>query len=349
MFTRYAPISLVLSLVVIIAACGPSATPGAGGTPAAPAASATSAAVENLGVVRYNQIQAQPWYWDVFVAEELGLWKKLGLTVERSTLDVAGAEAIKALLAGQFELQSNAFDVYITTASVSADTLMLGFEMVKPEHGLFAQKGITSIAQLKGKKVGIGPLTSGTTLILRTMLRANGLQDADYQAVPAGPGAAQFAAMQSGAIDATLLVHPQKLAAQGAGFTFLGDASQFWDNPFLTVGGRRQWIQEHPKQTVAFLQGLLQARTWLYAPANRATAIDIAVKYLKVDAAVGDNLYKEFIGNERMAKEGRITEAAVRKMGQAMIGLGAIKEADLKVLGTFDPKYLEDALAKEKR
>ncbi len=347
MSTRFAPFPLALVLAVIVAmACGPIATPGTGATTPAPAA---SAAVEDLGTVRYNQIQAQPWYWDVFVAEELGLWKKLGLTVERSTLDVAGAEAIKGLLAGQFELQSNAFDVYITTASVNADTLMLGFEMVKPEHGLFAQRGITSIAQLKGKKIGIGPLTSGTTLILRTMLRSNGLQDADYQAVQAGPGAAQFAAMQSGAIDATLLVHPQKLAAQSAGFTFLGDASQFWDNPFLTVGGRKQWIEAHPKQTVAFLQGLLQARTWLYAPANRAAAIDIAAKYLKVDGAVADNLYKEFVGNERMAKEGRITETAVRKMGQAMIGLGAIKEADLKVQGTFDPKYLEEAIAKEKR
>ena len=336
---RRSVLAVVIVGALVIAGCAPAAVP------ASPSASS-----ESLGTVRYSQIQSQPWYWDVFIAEELGLWTKLGLTVERTTLDVNGADAAKALLAGQFDLQSNAFDVYIQTAAVSNDTLMLGFEMTKPEHGLFAQKGITSIEQLRGKKIGIGPLASGTTLILRTMLRAKGLQDSDYQGVQAGPGAAQYAALQSGAIDATLLVFPQKFEAQRSGtLTFLGDAAPFWDNPFLTVGGRRQWIEAHPKQTVAFMRGLLQARTWLYAPENRARAIEIVGKYLKVQPDVAENTYKEFVTNERMARDGKITDEAVKKMGQAMTGLGAIKEADLKTQGIFDSKYLDDALKLEKR
>ncbi len=62
--------------------------------------------------------------------------------------------------------------------------------------------GINSIADLKGKRVAIGPPGSGTQTIAKTVLAAYGITDADYTAYQEGFGDAK-AKLQDGTIDAS--------------------------------------------------------------------------------------------------------------------------------------------------
>lgn len=62
--------------------------------------------------------------------------------------------------------------------------------------------GITSIDQLKGKKVAIGPAGSGTQAAAKLILEAYGLKDGDYQAFEEGFGDAA-ARLQDGQLDAS--------------------------------------------------------------------------------------------------------------------------------------------------
>lgn len=62
--------------------------------------------------------------------------------------------------------------------------------------------GITSIEELKGKKVAIGPAGSGTQAAAKIILEAYGLQDGDYEAYEEGFGDAA-AKIQDGQLDAS--------------------------------------------------------------------------------------------------------------------------------------------------
>lgn len=62
--------------------------------------------------------------------------------------------------------------------------------------------GINSIADLKGKKVAIGPAGSGTQVAARMILEAAGLKEGDYQAFHEGFGDAK-GKLQDGNIDAS--------------------------------------------------------------------------------------------------------------------------------------------------
>lgn len=63
-------------------------------------------------------------------------------------------------------------------------------------------KGIQSIADLKGKKVAIGPAGSGTQFAAKLVLEAYGIKDGDYEAFQEGFGDAK-GKLQDGVIDAS--------------------------------------------------------------------------------------------------------------------------------------------------
>lgn len=65
-----------------------------------------------------------------------------------------------------------------------------------------ANTGITSIADLAGKRVAIGPPGSGTQAAAKLILEAYGIQDGDYEAFEEGFGDAS-GRLQDGQIDAT--------------------------------------------------------------------------------------------------------------------------------------------------
>lgn len=121
--------------------------------------------------------------------------------------------------------------------------------------------GITSIADLKGKKVAIGPAGSGTQAAAKLILEAYGISDGDYQSFEEGFGDAS-GKLQDGQIDATfgLLGLPasnvEELATQrevvilpieGDALKFIeenspyksleipGDAYKFLDGPVNTI------------------------------------------------------------------------------------------------------------------
>src|SRR5262249_61928342 len=79
------------------------------------------------------------------------------------------------------------------------------------------KKGLASASELKGKVVGTSSIKSGSTILLRRLLKAHGLAPSDYDVV-AGQGSAQiFSGLQAGALDAVWLGAPQAATPAQAG------------------------------------------------------------------------------------------------------------------------------------
>jgi NitT/TauT family transport system substrate-binding protein len=98
-------------------------------------------------------------------------------------------------------------DVLILTKQPGRDHLPLKFfyngSRTPPwEFAVLDSSTIKTLADLRGKKIGVGSLSFGNVPITKAILRELGMEDGrDYQLVPVGAGSAAYLALQRGVVD----------------------------------------------------------------------------------------------------------------------------------------------------
>src|SRR6185503_4598122 len=98
---------------------------------------------------------------------------------------------------------------------------------------LIAKSQFASIGDLKGKNVAIGSRNDMTFVLIVNMLAAFKLKPDDVDMLFSGSTVSRYAALKTGAYDATLLAPPLSFIALGEGFKNLGIAGDYnKDLPF---------------------------------------------------------------------------------------------------------------------
>ena len=156
-------------------------------------------------------------YISMFIANKRGYYAEEGMSVD--IILIAGLLGTRALIGGSVEFGSASNP---TAAVQGAKLKMLMVFNEKPHSALFAQPGIKSVAELRGKKIGgstVGSLEYGW---IKELLPKFGLQlDRDVTFLPIGPTATRFTALKTATVDAAPLSPPSSFLAQDAGFPVL--------------------------------------------------------------------------------------------------------------------------------
>jgi ABC-type nitrate/sulfonate/bicarbonate transport system substrate-binding protein len=151
-----------------------------------------------------------------------------------------------------------------------------------PNYVMIGRRGITDLKSLKGKKIAIGGLRDINKVFLDRVMIPNGLKDTDYDIIVIGATGARFAALQSGAIDATMLVPPFNFTAIKSGHVSLGLVRDYAkDLPQTGMQISKRWAAAHLGQAKAINQVIDESVTWLYKRENRDEAIDILTEASK--------------------------------------------------------------------
>jgi NitT/TauT family transport system substrate-binding protein len=139
---------------------------------------------------------------NLLAEEELGFFRKQGLDLQLLP-GAGGSDAIRNLLGGQADI---AF-----TDPASLLTALDKGEKLRVIYDIYPQNifnvvslksaGITKPADLKGKKIGVYSLASGTRLSLQLLLAQAGLKESDVEVVVTG--LLNFAPLMQGQVDAT--------------------------------------------------------------------------------------------------------------------------------------------------
>lgn len=184
---------------------------------------------------------------------------------------------------------------------------------------------VTSIADLKGKKIGVSAVASSGATFARTALELNGLKDTSAKLVPIGAGAQQINAIKSGQVDALALWDIQYQIVKNAGITLtplpVEETVDAWGGGFATTDKN---LKDNQDMLDRF--GRAVAKAFVFSKANP-------------EAAVRDlwKLYPETRGSEpeaeAMAKAVKVLE--VRLQGQGF---------DDKTLGQIDEDKVTRAL-----
>ncbi len=271
-------IAVVTALLV---ACG-GATPVA--TSATPAAAPTATAaptkppVVKLAVSFSNVISDELPLW---IAKEGGYFEKNGLDVELS--NIASTQGVAALLSGQVKFAQMGGSETLSAAAQGADVKIIGMIAGVYPFVLEVNASIRTVADLKGKKVGVSAPGSSSDIATRVALKKMGLDpDKDVTITPVGSVQQRTAAMLTGAIDAGLAQPPDTIALEEKGYHVLYDlAAQKLLSANTAVVVQGSYLTQNRDVVQRYVDSLTQAI--VRERNDKAFSVTVLQKYLKVD------------------------------------------------------------------
>ena len=244
-----------------------------------PAASAPSSAPVALRLGYFPNIT----HATAIVGVEGGIFAKAlgaGVTLKTSTFN-AGSSASEALLSGAIDATFIGPSPAINAFSKSSGAVKIVSGATSGGALLVVKAGITTAAQLKGKKLATPQLGNTQDVAFRTWLLAQGLKtDAqgggDVSIVPQD-NAQTLQAFETGAIDGAWLPEPwaTRLILEGHGTVLVNEkdlwpAGQFATTVLLV---RTDYLAAHPDVIKSLLQGELQANDLVNSDPSQAEAL----------------------------------------------------------------------------
>ncbi|GAA2205400.1 aliphatic sulfonate ABC transporter substrate-binding protein [Nonomuraea monospora] len=212
------------------------------------------------------------------IAEKQGLWEKQGLTPEIKVF-TNGPLQIQALGAGDLDFG------YIGPGAMwlpaTGKAKVVAINTLAYADRVIGRPGIKSIADLKGKKVGVPEGTSGD-MVLNLALQKAGLSASDIEKVPMDP-ATVVSAFVAGQIDAAGIWYPliDNIKGKVPDLVELASTKEWPESSFPTafVGGTKV----NDELTNKVIKVLQEANDW--RAAHYDESITEAASLLKLDAA----------------------------------------------------------------
>lgn len=173
-----------------------------------------------IGIVSRSTLD-MPFY----VAKERGFFREEGL--EPEIILMKAALAVQAMLGASIDF-GTATGTAVNAAVNGADVRVVLAMSDRPSFDLIAQRSITSVQQLRGKKIGVSGIGSLTEILARQILIANQIPPDQVTFLPLGASDVTYAALKAGVIDATMVQIPQNFIAQDEGFPKLASGADFY-------------------------------------------------------------------------------------------------------------------------
>ncbi|MFF2274433.1 aliphatic sulfonate ABC transporter substrate-binding protein [Agromyces sp. NPDC058126] len=215
------------------------------------------------------------------IAEDQGLWEKHGIDVETPVF-TNGPLQIQAL--GTDDLDFGYIGPGAMWLPASGQAKVAAINSLGNADRVIALAGITSIEDLKGKKVAVPEGTSGD-MILTMALRSAGMTIDDVEKVAMDP-ATVVSAFASKQVDAAGIWYPliDTIQEQVPDLEILAENEDFIDEvafPSAFVAGP-SFVEEHPEATAKVLAVLREAMD--YRVENLDETIELTSKMLKIEA-----------------------------------------------------------------
>jgi len=189
---------------------------------------------------------AWPGWFPWAVTEARGLFAKAGVNAQMQWFD-GYLDSINALNAGQLDCNSQTLNDTISSVAGGADLqVVLQNDYSTGNDQIIVKEGITSIADLKGKKVAAEEGTVDHYLLLK-VLKDKGMKATDISFVPLETGAAA-AAFAAGQVDAAAVYAPfNTQALKRPGSKVLASSREHPGAISDLLVCRREFVEKHPE------------------------------------------------------------------------------------------------------
>lgn len=263
--------------------------------------------------------------WTTFIAERYGFFSGNGLKPDVIVVGV-NAGVAQQLTGGSVDLGEVTTTQMVLAVQGGAPIVSVQNSGAGVPYSLIAKKGISSVAQLKGKLISIGGPSDITRPFMDTIMERAGFKPDDWTYTFAGASSDRFAALSAGAIDATLLAPPFSFKAIAAGFPVIDEVPKYFPAfPYVTWAVRPAWAKEHSDLVISFITAELQAQRWLADPANKQKAIALLMEQTNASEEDATKSYGVFVTQMHyFSASGTFTPESFERVLSTMIKAGLV-------------------------
>lgn len=258
----------------------------------------------------------------VYVTEAKGFFKDEGLDV-LLVLFNAGATNLQALIGGDVHIMGSAFVETIGGRAAGVDVKNFwGVCNIMPFQ-LFSQPDFKSMKQAKGKRFAISRFGSLTDFLTRATLRHFGVDEKEVTILQIGSTPARFAALTAKGVDASIVWFPVTEIARSQGYNKLLDLKEIFPQwPYETFAAKESYLNKERDQVTKFLRAY--QRGVKYTMENKADAVKIMAKYVKLDPAYAPAGYDEY--RDSFPLNGQVAEKVIPVVIEEEFQTGRIKK-----------------------
>lgn len=249
-------------------------------------------------------------YFPAVVASKMGFFTNEGLPVEFVMMKPSITPA--ALFNGEVQ--------FTTATGTAAGAILKGFPFkiviffsTKLMDSLVTKPHIKSLADLRGRIIGVDTVGATTDVITRLVLQKHGIDPArDVRIISIGDEVIRLEQLKLGQIDAAMLGPQGVVIAKRAGLRSLVDVADEIDLPFVGMATTTKTIEQQRGELKKFLRANLRGIRHSLDPNRREGVVAIMADWLKLDQETADYTYNIFM--KAASKDGTLSRAGMEAL-----------------------------------
>jgi len=280
-----------------------------------------------------------PWY----AAKDAGIYDKYGFDVDLF-FQGASSELIQSMLAGEANLAGTGGPALISNVVAGGDIIQVAATVKTFTIPLYSQPSIKTLADLKGKKVGVSRFGSVTHITALSVLQRAGILK-EVTIVQTGGISESAAAVSSGAVAAATVLPPQSLMLKDKGFRELVGMKELkaMNIPFVENGlaVRRSFAVKNPDAVKRFIKASYEGLKRVLE--DKPFTMKVLAQYTKVtDPKLLEDSYQFSV--DAFSKDPRIPVDSQKGLLDQMITLKMVDAAaagKVPLSAYYDNQYVE--------
>ncbi|MBL8325009.1 MAG: ABC transporter substrate-binding protein [Rubrivivax sp.] len=280
------------------------------------------------------------YYLPLTIAETQGYFKAEGLDLTIADF-AGGARALQAVVGGSADVVSGAFEHTVNMQFKGQAMRAFALQGLAPQIVLGINPrtlpNYKTVADLKGRKVGVTAPGSSTNVVVNFLLAKVGLKPSDVSIIGVGASQGAVAAMQSGQIDAISNLDPVITLLQRGGHLKIASDTRDPKEAERVFGGPMpagclyapvSFLEKNPNTAQAMANAIVRANKWIQNAGPTEIIKAVPESYLLGDRAV-------YIDAFLAAKKALSPDGSIPDKGS---------ETALRALASVDPKIGEARL-----
>jgi ABC-type nitrate/sulfonate/bicarbonate transport system substrate-binding protein len=230
--------------------------------------------------------------WPLYLSKEGGYYAKYGYDVKLAFgVHPAG---IAMIVSGEAAMTPYTLEQAMQASSKDASLVMVGSPFKKSLFALMANKTITSMKDLKGKRIGVSQIGDAPYNYTIGLLAKAGLKQRDVQWLTVGTDVnGRAAALLGNRVDATMITAPVYFKLEQEGYKNLGNISDYDDIYAPSVYlFKKSLVASNPKLAESIIKAHAEAIKRFYD--DKAFAVKAYLAWDKQDQADIERVYDHY-------------------------------------------------------
>jgi NitT/TauT family transport system substrate-binding protein len=297
------------------------------------------------------------YYLPLTIAESLGYFKTEGLEVTIADF-AGGSRALQAVVGGSADVVSGAFEHTLNMQAKGQAMRAFALQGRAPQIVLGVNPktfpNYRTVADLKGKKIGVTAPGSSTNVMVNFVLAKAGIKPSEVSIIGVGAGSGAVAAVRAGQVDAISNLDPVITLLQRSGdlkaisdTRVVAEADKVFGGPMPAgcLYAPQPFIDRHPATVQALTNALVRAAMWIQKAGPSEIVKAVPESYLLGDRAVYIDAF--LASKPALSPDGLIPEAGPATALRALQSIDdSLKGGKFDLAAVYTNDFVRKAIAK---